>query len=116
GRTPGAEWREDRRAGSTVACLVQAKRARSAVAAHTRSLRHLDFRNHAPANAGQDGHSLLATLDARTADRAIAGSRSKRKSAEALGRTRLLHARQKFAEGRENDRGSARRPFSGKIR
>ena len=29
------------------------------------SLRHLDFRNHAPTDAGQNGNSILGTLDAR---------------------------------------------------
>src|SRR5438552_11776246 len=90
GRAPAAGGPDGRRAGSAVAGLVQAKRARPALAPRPGSLYHLDLRSHAAANPGQDGHPLLATLDARVAGRASPGWRPTRHRAETLGGTGLL--------------------------
>src|SRR5438128_12588769 len=89
-RAPGAGEPDGRRAGSAVAGLVQTKRARPAMAPRPGSLCHLDLRSHAPANPGQDGHPLLATMDAQVAGRASPCWRSNRHRAETLGVTGLL--------------------------
>src|SRR5947207_14510151 len=53
-RRATGENRATSRPGSTVARLVQAERARPALAPHARSLCHLDLRNNASANTGCD--------------------------------------------------------------
>src|ERR1700722_20678034 len=60
--------------------MVFTKRPRPSLASHSRPLRHPRFRNHAPADAGQDRHSLLGTLDARTPNDKIARRRARRKN------------------------------------
>src|ERR1017187_812644 len=99
-------------ARSGLARLVFAKRPGPAVAAHARSLRHLGLRNHAPANAGQNGHSVLETLDAGTPDHQGCSRCQPGQNPQAVGRTRLLHSRPKPAKGHAANCGKTQRQVS----
>src|ERR1043166_2453725 len=101
--------------GAGATRLVFPPRTRPALAAHARSLRDLDFGDHAPADAGQDGDSLLAAVDGALAWYRGTGRGSTGKRAQALGRTGLLRPCSQFAKGGAADHRTTRRCVPEKI-
>ena len=75
-----------------------------------RSVRDLDLRNHAAANPGQDGASLLRQIPGRFSDRCEAlGARAAAASSAPVVRPGLLPARGEFKESRASNRARSRR-------
>src|SRR5687768_4026728 len=96
--------------------LVSPEQTRSPLAPHARSIRDLGFGNHASADAGEDGHSLLGTLDARVADDCGARARKTRARSQIVGRFGILLARAEFAEGGAENCRTAQREFPTRAR
>src|SRR5205807_8698398 len=96
--------------------LVSPPPARPAVAAHARSLPHLAFGNHAPANAGHSGCALLSPLPSAVPCSAGAGTRAKRGSAQTLGGTRLLQPGAQPASRGQRNRCAPQRPLPARTR
>src|SRR5687767_14971963 len=92
--------------------LVSPEQTRPTVAAYARSIRDLGERGDVAADAGQNGDSVLGTLDARIADDSESRARQAGTRFEIVGRARLLLACAEFAESGAANRGEARRDFS----
>src|SRR5258707_13057875 len=90
-------------AAQETATLVCPRPARPAVAANARSLRHLDFRSDAAANAGGRGDPLLSAVPRTLPRRCIAGAGSGAGTARVVERPGLLFARAQSAKGRWAD-------------
>ena len=109
----GARESERGRAASR---MVRPRAPRSALAISTgkegRSLPGVAQRDHAAADRGQDGHSLLPRVPAALADGRGACGRQHRRCARRLGRARLLQPRAKSAQVRASGGCGARRQIS----
>ena len=92
-------------------CVVREKRTRPALAAHEGAVPRVGFGDHAPANACGSRHRVLRALYG-SVPHGTGTCRSRRSPrVKALGRTRLLLPRTKFAENGKAPHRNAKRAF-----
>ena len=89
---------------------------RPAVAGHARSLPHLAVGDHAAADAGRGGHSLLRAFPRALSGHREPGGRHRRRGARAVERPGLLRARAQSAPRRAGDRRTTRRRVPARLR
>ena len=102
-------------AGASLA-LVYEKRARTALACRPEALSCLDFGDHAPANTRRNGCRVLYALSFSPARHRCACPSRRGRTAQTLGRARLLQPRTELAKSGSPDYGKIRRRFPLQIR